>query len=275
MTDELSLADQVTTREDGGVLWITLDRPEAANAITPGQRDRLVDLLEEASARVAVRAVVLTATGRHFCTGADLRHSSPPPARPDGAPDRVAGDVARMLQTGAQRLVAAVVDCEKPVIAAVNGTAAGIGAHLALACDMVIAADSARFIEVFARRGLVPDGGGCWLLPRLVGLQRAKELVFFGDDLPAAEAERLGLVNRVVPADEVAEVAGTWAARLAAGPTRAIGLTKGLLNRSLDSDRATAFREEALAQEINMTTQDANEGVAAFVERRDPVYRGW
>jgi 2-(1,2-epoxy-1,2-dihydrophenyl)acetyl-CoA isomerase len=180
-----------------------------------------------------------------------------------------------MIQTGAQRLVAAVLDCEKPVVAAVNGTAAGIGAHLALACDLVIAADTARFIEVFARRGLVPDGGGCWLLPRLVGLQRAKELVFFGDELPAAEAERLGLVNRVVPADEVAGVAGAWAARLAAGPTRAIGLSKGLLNRSLDSDRATAFREEALAQEINMTTQDANEGVAAFVERRDAEYRGW
>jgi 2-(1,2-epoxy-1,2-dihydrophenyl)acetyl-CoA isomerase len=275
MTDERSLADQVTTREDGGVVWITLDRPEAANAIAPGQRDRIVDLLEDASARVAVRAVVLTATGRHFCTGADLRHSSPPPSRPDGAPERVAGDVARMIQTGAQRLVAAVLDCDKPVIAAVNGTAAGIGAHLALACDLVIAADTARFIEVFARRGLVPDGGGCWLLPRLVGLQRAKELVFFGDELPAAEAERLGLVNRVVPADEVAGVAGAWAARLAAGPTRAIGLSKGLLNRSLDSDRATAFREEALAQEINMTTQDANEGVAAFVERRDAEYRGW
>lgn len=275
MTDERPLADQVATREEGSVLWITLDRPEAANAITPDQRDRIVDLLEDASARVEVRVVVLTATGRHFCTGADLRHSSPPPARPDGAPERVVGDVARMIQTGAQRLVAGVLDCDKPVIAAVNGTAAGIGAHLALACDLVIAADTARFIEVFARRGLVPDGGGCWLLPRLVGLQRAKELVFFGDDLPAVEAERLGLVNRVVPADEVAAVAGAWAARLAAGPTRAIGLTKGLLNRSLDSDRATAFREEALAQEINMTTQDANEGVAAFVERRDPAYRGW
>ena len=275
MSDERPLADQVTTREDGGVVWITLDRPEAANAITPAQRDRIVDLLEDASARVAVRAVVLTATGPHFCTGADLRHSSPRPAQPDGAPERVAGDVARMIQTGAQRLVGAVLDCEKPVIAAVNGTAAGIGAHLALACDLVIAAETARFIEVFARRGLVPDGGGCWLLPRLVGLQRAKELVFFGDDLPAADAERLGLVNRVVPTNEVATVAGAWAARLAAGPTRAIGLTKGLLNRSLDSDRTTAFREEALAQEINMTTQDANEGVAAFIERRDPDYRGW
>jgi 2-(1,2-epoxy-1,2-dihydrophenyl)acetyl-CoA isomerase len=275
MTDERPLAEQLAAREDEGVLWLTLDRPEAANAITPDQRDRLVDLLADAGARVEVRAIVITATGRHFCTGADLRRSRPAPVRPEGAPQNVVGDVARMIEQGAQRLVAAIVDCPKPVIAAVNGTAAGIGAHLALACDLVIAAEGTRFIEVFVRRGLVPDGGGAWLLPRLVGLHKAKELMFFGDDLPATEAERLGLVNRVVPAEVLDKLAGEWAARLAAGPTRAIGLTKGLLNRSLDSDRATAFREEALAQELNMTTRDANEGVAAFVERRDPDYRGW
>lgn len=275
MTDERPLTDQLTATEDGGVLWLTLNRPEAANALTPDQRDRAIDLLADASSRVEVRAVVLTAAGKHFCTGADLRHSRPGPARPEGAPERVAGDVARMIEQGAQRLVTAVVDCEKPVIGAVNGTAAGIGAHLALACDLVIAAEGARFIEVFVRRGLVPDGAGCWLLPRLIGLQKAKELMFFGDDLPAQEAERLGLVNRVVPADELLTVTGEWAARLAAGPTRSLGLTKGLLNRSLDSDRATALREEARAQELNMTTHDANEGVAAFVERRDPDFRGW
>jgi 2-(1,2-epoxy-1,2-dihydrophenyl)acetyl-CoA isomerase len=270
MTDE-----QLLGREDGGVLWLTLNRPEAANALTPDQRDELVDRLGGAAERVEVRAVVLTATGRHFCTGADLRGSRPSPARPEGAPERVMGDVARTLAGGAQKLIAAIADCDKPVIAAVNGTAAGIGAHIALACDLVLAAEEARFIEVFVRRGLVPDGGGAWLLPRLVGLSRAKELMFFGDDLSAAEAERLGLVNRVVPAGSLEQVAAEWAARLAAGPTRSIGLTKRLLNRSLESDRATAFREEALAQELNMTTHDANEGVAAFVERRDPVFRGW
>jgi 2-(1,2-epoxy-1,2-dihydrophenyl)acetyl-CoA isomerase len=275
MTDERPLHDQLTAREDGGVQWLTLNRPEAANAVTPDQRDRLIDLLADAGRRVEVRAVVLTGTGRHFCTGADLRHSRPGPERPEGAPERVVGDVSRMIAEGAQRLMTAVLDCEKPVIAAVNGTAAGIGAHLALACDLVLAAEGARFIEVFVRRGLVPDGAGAWLLPRLVGMQRAKELMFFGDDVPAAEAERLGLVNRVVPAGELDKVAGEWAARLAAGPTRAIGLAKSLLNRSLDSDRTTALRDEAQAQELNMTTRDANEGVAAFVERRDPDYKGW
>jgi 2-(1,2-epoxy-1,2-dihydrophenyl)acetyl-CoA isomerase len=275
MTEERPLDDQLTAREDGGVLWLTLNRPEAANALTPDQRDRMIDLLADASRRVEVRAVVITATGQHFCTGADLRASRGGPARPAGVPEQVMGDVARVIQQGAQRLVTAVVDCEKPVIGAINGTAAGIGAHLALACDLVLAAEGARFIEVFVRRGLVPDGAGCWLLPRLIGLQRVKELMFFGDDLPAAEAERIGLVNRVVPEGELEKVATEWATRLASGPTRSIGLTKALLNRSLDSDRPTAFREEALAQELNMSTHDANEGVAAFVERRDPMYEGW
>jgi 2-(1,2-epoxy-1,2-dihydrophenyl)acetyl-CoA isomerase len=275
MAEDRPLDDQILTRRDGGVLWLTLNRPEVANAVTPDQRDRLIDLLAEASARVEVRAVVLTATGRHFCTGADLRHSRPGPPRPEDAPDKIAGDVSRGLQAGAQRLVAAVLDCEKPVLGAINGTAAGIGAHLALACDLIVAAEGVRFIEVFVRRGLVPDGGGAWLLPRHIGLQRAKELMFLGDDLPAADAERLGLVNRVVPAEDLEKVAGEWATRLAAGPTRAIALTKALLNRSLDSDRATAFREEALAQELNMTTHDGNEGVDSFVERREPRYLGW
>ncbi|MEU5339569.1 enoyl-CoA hydratase [Streptomyces sp. NPDC020766] len=249
------------------VSWITLNRPEAMNALLPDQRDRLVQLFEEASGDPSVRAVVLTATGRGFCAGADLRGGPP-------AGDRVAGDVARVIRQGAQRLITAILDCEKPVIAAVNGTAAGIGAHLAYACDLVIAAESARFIEVFVRRGLVPDGAGAYLLPRLIGPQRAKELMFFGDALTAADAERLGLVNRVVPDEELEKTARTWAERLAAGPTRSIALTKQLVNASLDTDRSTALTAEATAQEINMTTADAGEGVKSFVERRGPEFHG-
>ncbi|MFD5597047.1 enoyl-CoA hydratase/isomerase family protein [Streptomyces griseorubiginosus] len=266
---------------DGQVAYLTLNRPEALNALTPAQRDRLIQLFGEASADPDVRAVVLTGTGRGFCAGADLRGGAGAGERAagervagDGAGERVAGDVARMIREGAQRLVAAVLDCEKPVIAAVNGTAAGLGAHLALACDLVLAAESARFIEVFVRRGLVPDGGGAYLLPRLVGARRAKELMFFGDALSAPDAERLGLVNRVVPDGELDKTAREWAARLAGGPTRALALTKQLVNASLDSDRGTAFAAEAAAQEINMATADAQEGVASFVERRSPEYRG-
>ncbi|WP_435884002.1 enoyl-CoA hydratase/isomerase family protein [Streptomyces rubiginosohelvolus] len=267
-TDPAPAAATVLHTLDGGVSWITLNRPEAMNAVTWDQRERIIALLAEASADPAVRAVVLTATGRGFCAGADLR-GTPAPDR-----ERVPGDVARTIRLGAQRLIAAVLDCEKPVIAAVNGTAAGIGAHLAFACDLVVAADTATFIEVFVRRGLVPDGGGAYLLPRLVGPQRTKELMFFGDALTAADAERLGLVNRTVPAGELEALAQEWAGRLAAGPTRALALTKQLVNSSLDGDRAAAFAAEAAAQEINMTTRDANEGVASFVERRPPTYEG-
>ncbi|MFJ6985135.1 MULTISPECIES: enoyl-CoA hydratase/isomerase family protein [unclassified Streptomyces] len=249
------------------VTTLTLNRPEALNALTPALRDRLIALLGDASADPDVRAVVLTGTGRGFCAGADLRGSG-------GGGERVAGDVARTLRLGAQRLIAAVLDCEKPVIAAVNGTAAGLGAHLALACDLVLVTESARFVEVFVRRGLVPDGGGAYLLPRLVGPQRAKELMFFGDTLTAPEAARLGLVNRVVPPGELSATAQAWADRLATGPTRALALTKQLVNASLDSDRATAFAAEAAAQEINLTTSDAHEGLTAFTERRTPRFTG-
>ncbi|WP_078866492.1 enoyl-CoA hydratase/isomerase family protein [Streptomyces sp. NRRL S-1448] len=267
---------------DNGVSWITLNRPDALNAVTWDQRERLIGLLADASADPDVRAVVITATGKGFCAGADLRGGTGSGDRAGAertgaeraGAERTSGDVARMIRRGAQRFIAAVLDCEKPVIAAVNGTAAGLGAHLAFACDLVLAAESARFIEVFARRGLVPDGGGAYLLPRLIGPQRAKELMFFGDAVPAAEAERLGLVNRVVPDGELAKTAREWAERLAAGPTRALALTKQLVNASFETDRAAAFAAEATAQEITMSTADAQEGVAAFVERRSPTYRG-
>lgn len=272
---------------ENGVLWITLNRPKASNAITWAQRESMIELLGEASANEAVRAVVLTAAGpKHFCTGMDLR-SSPgtksllaaaqdsvddaaprPPARPTGY-------ATRMMKTGVQRLTNAVLDCEKPVIAAVNGTTAGYGMSLALACDLVIAAESSRFIQVFTRRALVPDGGSAYLLPRLVGPQKAKELMFFGDDVPAAEALRIGVVNKVVADDELQAVTREWAERLASGPTRAYAYTKRLVNRSLDSDRVTAFDEEAQIVELNMTSRDANEGVASLMERRKPEYYGW
>jgi 2-(1,2-epoxy-1,2-dihydrophenyl)acetyl-CoA isomerase len=275
-SSELPLTEQVLHAvDDRGIATITLNRPDVKNAISPDQRDRVIALLAEASADLGIRAVVLTHSGDAFCTGADLRASRPPAPRPDDAPTRGVGEVAKMIREGAQALVAAILDCEKPVIAAVGGTAAGIGAHIALACDLVVATDASRFIEVFVRRGLVPDGGGAYLLPRMVGVRRAKELLFFGDDLSAAEAAELGLVNKVVPAPELDAAVAAWTDRLAVAPTRSLALTKWLVNTSLESDRATAFQNEAVAQELNMSTVDANEGVAAFVERRSPTYRGW
>lgn len=275
MTDH-DLHDELRYEVADGVARITLNRPEAANALTPDQRNRMIELFDEASGDLHVRVVVLGAVGKHFCTGADLRVSRIPDVpRPEGAPERTMGDVGRNIRRGAQRLVAAVLDCEKPVIAAVNGTAAGIGAHLALACDLIVAADTARFIEVFVRRGITPDGGGAYLLPRLIGLAKAKELVFFGDDLPAPDAERIGLINKCVPADQLAASVDEWAARLAQAPTKAVSLSKWLLNRSLDSDRRAAFEDEAWAQELASRTEDFTEGVQAFIERRDVRFRGW
>ena len=275
-SSELPLTEQVTHDvDDRGIATISLNRPDVKNAISPDQRDRVIALLREASTDIGVRAVVLTHTGDAFCTGADLRAKRTPAPRPDDAPDRTVGEVAKLIREGAQALVAAILDCEKPVVAALSGTAAGIGAHIALACDLVVATDDVRFIEVFVRRGLVPDGGGAYLLPRLVGTRKAKELMFFGDDLSAADAAALGLINRVVPAAELDGAVAEWTDRLATAPTRALALTKWLVDTSLDSDRATAFQNEAVAQELNMATRDANEGVASFVERRSPSYRGW
>jgi 2-(1,2-epoxy-1,2-dihydrophenyl)acetyl-CoA isomerase len=269
--------NDLLARVEDQVLWLTLNRPDAGNAITPAVRNRLIEHLDAANSSFEVRAIVLTAAGdRHFCTGADLRSGRvAPPPKPEGAPERVAGEAARMIRTGIQRLIGAMLDCEKPILTAVNGTAAGGGAGMVLASDLVIAADHARIIQVFVRRGLIPDGGGTYLLPRLVGLQKAKELVFFGDDLSAVDAERIGLVNKVVPGAELAAAAGDWARRLAQGPTRTIGFAKRLLNRSLDTDRATMFEEEALLVEMVTATGDSAEGVASFVERRPTEFKGW
>ncbi len=259
------------------VLWLTINRPDAGNAITPEVRNRMIEHLLDANASFDVRAVVLTAVGeKHFCTGADLRAGrAAPPPKPEGAPERVTGDAARMIRTGIQQLTGAIQDCEKPVLVALNGTAAGGGAVMTLAADLVIAAEHARIIQVFVRRGLIPDGGGTYFLPRLVGLHKAKELVLFGDDLSAGDAERLGIVNKVVPGNELEATAREWAERLARGPTKTIGFAKKLLNRSLDVDRATLFEEEALFVEMVTGTGDSGEGVASFVERRPPEFQGW
>jgi len=217
--------------------------------------------------------LVLTATGRGFCTGADLRSNTGRSAARLAEPRP--GDVARTIRDGAQALIAAVLDCEKPVIGAVNGIAAGIGAHLALACDLVVAAESAKFIEIFARRGLVPDGGGAYLLARLVGTHKAKELMYFGDDVLAAEALALGLVKPRSPGRRAGE-GGPGVGRAARGrpPPGCTGSPRISSTGPWRPDRASAFREEADAVELNMATADGKEGVRAFAERRAPEFKG-
>jgi 2-(1,2-epoxy-1,2-dihydrophenyl)acetyl-CoA isomerase len=276
-TTESPAGDDVTRRIEDGICWITLNRPDAGNAMTQFMRDQIAEWVRDASSDLFVRVVVVTAAGdRAFCTGADLMGGRyPPRPKPDDAPEVVVGEASRMIRDGWQNLVASIIDCEKPVIAGVNGTAAGGGMHLALACDLVIMAEEAKFIEVFIRRGIAPDAGGAWILARLVGIQKAKELFFFGDDIPAAEAYRMGLVNRLVPRAELPAALEEWAGRLAKAPTKAIGVAKWLTNRALDVDRATSFYDEALGQEMVTNTFDSKEGMASFVERRPAEFKGW
>jgi len=252
---------------DKHVARIALNRPDQRNAVNAEMRDELLQVLAEAQMDPEIRALILTGNGKGFCTGADL--SGPRregPSRP--------GVTRLVMKASSQRLIRALWELEKPVVAAVNGVAAGLGAHLAFASDFVVAATGARFIEIFVRRGIAIDAGGAFLLPRLVGLQKAKELVFLGDDLAAEDAVAVGLATKVVPADQLDTAALELATRLATGPTLAIGLSKRLLNRSLESSIDTAFEEEALAQTLVIQSEDTREGMLAFMEKRAPQFRG-
>lgn len=266
MADEQPGIEVVT--DDDGVRRITIDRADVGNSLSPLARDALADAFLSADRDPAVRAVLLTAAGsRHFCTGAGLSADSRPA-------ERRPGDIARLLQQGWQRLIGAILDCAKPVVAAVNGSAAGAGASLVLASDLVVMSETARLIEPFVARGILPDSGAVFLLTRIVGLRRATELLMLGEPVDAARCEQLGLVNRVVAAEAVYPTALELARRLAAGPTVMLSLTKRLLAVSSESGRDRAFTEEAWAQEIVSTSHDLQEGLRAFAERREPRFRG-
>jgi len=268
--------EELLARLDNGVLWLTINRAEAGNAIPYYVRDRLIRWFQDAHVDLAVRCVVLTAAGeKHFCTGADLTIRQPARPQPDDAPDAVIGTGINMMRRGFQTLMQAILDCEKPVIVALNGTAAGGGSMFTLAADLVIAAENARLIQVFVRRGLVPDGGVAYLLPRIVGMHKAKELIFFGDELSAADMEKLGIANKVVPADQLLAVTKEWAERLAQGPTKAIGWSKKLLHDALELDRHALLEEEAMIVELNVKTNDCAEGMNSFRERRPTEFKGW
>ncbi|MCA2242284.1 enoyl-CoA hydratase/isomerase family protein [Mycobacterium sp. WUMAC-067] len=258
-----------------GVARVTIDRPETGNSLSPLARDALTETFVRANDNPAVRAVLLNASGtRHFCAGAGL---APQPARGGAAVEPVQkrpGDIARMLQQGWQRLVASILDCDKPVIAAVKGTAAGAGASLVLACDLVVMSTEAKLVEAFVHRGILPDSGAIHLLTRIVGLRKATELLMLGEPVDAATCERLGLVNRVTAPDDTDAVAEELAGRLAAGPTVMLALTKRLLSVSSESDRHRAFEQEAWAQEVVSGTADLQEGLASFAERRNPKFLG-
>jgi 2-(1,2-epoxy-1,2-dihydrophenyl)acetyl-CoA isomerase len=267
---------ELPTQLDAGVLWITINRAESGNAIPFYVRDRLISLFRDAHVDLSVRCIVLRAAGeKHFCTGADLTIRPAAPELPAGAPERPVGAGVDMMRRGFQTLMQAMLDCEKPIIVALNGTAAGGGAMFTLAADLVIAAEHAKLIQVFVRRGLVPDGGVAYLLPRIVGMHKAKELIFFGDDVPAGELLRLGIANKVVPLADLETETRAWAERLAQGPTKAIGWGKKLLHDASELSRRDLLEEEAMLVELNAGTHDGMEGVNSFREKRPVHFLGW
>ncbi len=253
----------ITVRRDDAIVEITLRRPERLNAIDGAMWDELREQFRELAGQSDVRVVVITGADGNFCAGADLW------GRDDGE---------RPHQLAAMRAVnevcLALHRMPQPTIAKVRGVAVGAGLNLALMCDLVVADDTARFSEIFARRGLSLDFGGSWILPRRIGLHRAKELALFADIIDAERADQIGLVNRVVPGDELDEFVADWATRLAAGPPIAMAMSKKLLDESFDSTLEEALTAEGLSQTVNFSTEDTAEAIRAFLDKRDPKFVG-
>jgi 2-(1,2-epoxy-1,2-dihydrophenyl)acetyl-CoA isomerase len=246
-----------------GVLTLTLNRPDVLNAITPPLLDELTESLRAAAAGHEIRAVVITGAGRGFCSGQDLRAASASGAL----------DVGAILRDHYAPAIRAIRSMDQPVIAAVNGVAAGAGFSLALACDLRIAAASATFVQAFVRIGLIPDLASTYFLPRLIGPARAAELTMLGETVDSERALQLGIVNRVVPDHDLGVVASELASRLARGP-RSIGLTKRALNASLQNDLEAQLALEERLQTEAVGTADFVEGVSAFLEKRPATFTG-
>lgn len=258
------MPDTIVTAQDAGVLTITLNRPDVLNAFNDQMSTEMQDALRQAERDDNVRCLVLTGAGRGFCSGQDLR---------DRAGDREFSFVAS-LRRRYNPIIMKLRTIEKPVLAAVNGVAAGAGCSLALACDLRLASENASFIELFARVGLVPDSGSTYFLPRLVGLGKAFELCSLTDPVSAQDALRMGLVNWVASEHDFPSRTAEIAGRLAEGPTRGFGLIKRALNHNLSVDLAAALDYEAMVQEIAGRTADHSEGVSAFLEKRKAKFTG-
>ena len=252
-----------------GVLRITLDRPSHKNSLTPASVRALVEALEAAATDESLRAVLLDASGADFCSGADLVA-----ANPEAGERPRAGSLQRRTAVQAHRLIDVMTGVQLPIVCAVRGWAAGLGCQLALAADFTIAAQTATFWEPFVARGFTPDSGASWLLPRLVGLARAKELLLLGEQVSGAQAAEWGMIHRSVPEAELTGAAEALVQRLAQGATVAIGLAKRCLHGSLELPLVAAMEKEALALELSSRSQDFREGLAAFQERRKPAYKG-
>ena len=246
-----------------GVGKITLNRPEVLNSFTMPMAKELQSALDECANNKTVRAVLLTGAGRAFCAGQDLAAAIAPGA-----------DIKVIVEQQYNPIINKIRNIEKPVVCAVNGVAAGAGANIAIACDIVLAATSASFIQAFSKIGLIPDSGGTFFLPRLIGMQRATALMMLGDKVSAQQALEFGMIYKVLPDDTLMSEAEKLAEHLAQMPTRGLGLTKKLLNESMHNNLAQQLEMEGEMQAMAAKTYDNAEGVKAFLEKRKPVFKG-
>ncbi|MDX6285070.1 MAG: 2-(1,2-epoxy,2-dihydrophenyl)acetyl-CoA isomerase [Frankiales bacterium] len=256
---------------DDGVAVVTLDRPQVRNALNPSLRDGLIAAVRQCRDDDKVRALMLTGAGGAFCAGADLAGSS---LGKVSEPDFDPRSMSEALHSGMNTLVTELWQLDKPTVACVDGAAVGPGAHIALACDFVMVSPATKFLWSFAKIGLVVDAGGAYLLPRLVGLPRAKAMVMLGEGSVGEQAVTDGLAYRCVPQESLYDESIALARRLAAGPTRALGMSKRLLNESFDTPLSVSLQMEAAAQALASVTDDVKEGLAAIREKRDPEFRG-
>lgn len=257
----------IKVEKDGKVAVLTLNRPESLNAITPQLHTELEDIWADVANDSEVNAVVLTGAGRAFCAGGDVKGMD---TRQSDTPPQTRGSLSN-----AKRLIMNMIDVEQPIIAAVNGDAVGLGATLALFCDVIIASENARIGDPHVRVGLVAGDGGAIIWPLLCGLARAKEYLMTGDLMRATEAERIGLINHAVPPDEVMPKAMELAHRLANGPTRAIRWTKSACNKRLREDINLVLDTSLATESLSMLTEDHKEATRAFVEKRAPEFKGY
>lgn len=248
-----------------GVATITLNRPKSYNSVTRELAFAFQEALDQCAADESIRAVVITGAGKAFCAGQDLVEVTNPKQMPG---------FTTILQEHFNPIISRIVQLEKPVIAAVNGVAAGAGANVALACDVVVASEKANFIQAFTKIGLIPDSGGTFFLPRLVGFQKALALALLGDKVSATEAEKMGMLYKVYPAEDFESSVQALAQKLAKMPTKALALTKKSFHASLNNSLEEQLDLEDKLQLTASETEDYQEGVQAFLEKRKPVFRG-
>jgi 2-(1,2-epoxy-1,2-dihydrophenyl)acetyl-CoA isomerase len=259
---EQAVEQVVVLEQRDGVGWIRLHRPDRMNAVNGDLRRQLLGVLKQVERDEAVRCVVVIGSGRAFCAGADVREFGTREGSLEAIRDEYHGILTRLRSM------------PKPTLAAMNGVAAGIGASIAMACDIRYAVPEASFVEAFVKIGLTVDGGATWLLPRVIGSGRALEMFYTGDPLPAKEAETLGLINRIVAPEELEREVGSLAARLAQGPAGALAAIKRSVNRAMSSTFEEAVDYEFHLQAVRMADPDFAEGVAAFLEKRPPRFAG-